>query len=531
MSLAKSIIEDHKRLKSKRLQWEDNWRDVNFFVMPNKNNVQDFLNKSKGESKFRGNLYDSSAIHFNELLASALHSMLTNPAVQWFELTTGDREIDKLPEVKNYLQKLVRKIHQVLNNSNFQTEIHEVYLDLGSMGTGVIFAEKDKDLVIRFSSRPVYEYWVQEDEKGMIEKVNSEKMMTKLQLAKRFPNANLESLKNVEEDKELKVIHSVFPREDRDVMKANIKTNMKYASVYVLEKEELVLDESGFKTFPFSIPRWIKITGEVYGRSPSMKALPDIKMLNTMMRTFIRAAQKVVDPPLMVPDDGFLGRVNTTPGGINSYRAGTKDVIFPLETKGQLGIGLEILEDARERIKKHYFIDQLQLKDGPQMTATEVNQRVDEHLRLLGPILGRLHFELLGPLIIRIIDIMKDANELPDNMPGQLADTNLDVFFSSQIAKAQRMGDARTLGQFMEVVAGMAQFDPSVLDNISMDELLLENAELYGVSQEILRTSQDREELRGARQNAQAQQEQMLREQHEAEVANKSAPAVKALKE
>jgi len=230
----------------------------------------------------------------------------------------------------------------------------------------------------------------------------------------------------------------------------------------------------------------------------------------------------------MVPDDGFLGRVNTTPGGINSYRSGTKDHIFPLETKGNIGIGMEILEDARERIKKHYFIDQLQLKDGPQMTATEVNQRVDEHLRLLGPILGRLHFEYLGPMIIRILDIMKEAKELPEGMPEELEDSNLDVFFSSQIAKAQRMGDARTLATFMEVAAGMAQIDPSVLDNIDMDRLIEINAELYGVNQEIFRTTEEKKELRESRAQAQQDAQQQQQEMHSGEVANKVAPAVTA---
>jgi len=527
--LAKAVIDRHKRLKAKRLQWDDRWREVNFFVLPNKDNI--YGTATAGEAKYRGNLYDSSAVHYNELLASALHSMLTNPSVQWFELTTGNREFDSKPEIKTYLQRMVRKIHQVLNNSNFQTEIHEIYLDLGAMGTGVLTIMPDKDNIMRFAANPIYNHWIEEDARGQVNVDHQEDELTLRQILDMYPKAK--GLEKFAENKKLDdkyvVIKAINPRENRDFKKSlKIKTNKKYASVHVLEKAQLVLKEDGFDTFPAAIPRWIKTTGETYGRSPSMKALPDVRMLNVQMKTHIRAGQKVVDPPLMVPDDGFLGRVNTTPGAINAYRSGSKDLIFPLETGGNLNISFEMLQDNRDRIKQHYFIDQLQLKDGPQMTATEVNQRVDEHLRLLGPVLGRLHFELLGPAIGRVIEIMKDANELPDNMPDELKDANIDVFFSSQIAKAQRFGEARTLQQFMETMAGVAQINPAVLDNIDFDMLTTINAELYGVNQEIFRGSNEVQQLRDQRAQAEQEAARQQQEQHQAEVANKVAPAVQA---
>lgn len=143
----------HEREKGKRANWEQHWFEIAELVIPRRDQIFETRNKVKGDKKNRKQ-YDASAPHFLELLASALHSMLTNPSVQFFELTTGDPEIDKNPEVRKWLQDLVRRIHQILNNSNFQTEIHEVYMDLGSLGTGVLRIEEDKDLVIRFKSSP-----------------------------------------------------------------------------------------------------------------------------------------------------------------------------------------------------------------------------------------------------------------------------------------------------------------------------------------------------------------------------------------
>src|SRR3546814_4077959 len=83
---------------------------------------------------------------------------------------------------------------------------------------------------------------------------------------------------------------------------------------------------------PYMVPRWSKDAGEIYGRSPGWNALPDQKMLNEMSRTVLKAAQKAVDPPLMVADDGVLMPLRTHPGGINVVRAGalSNDPLRPL---------------------------------------------------------------------------------------------------------------------------------------------------------------------------------------------------------
>ena len=100
--------------------------------------------------------------------------------------------------------------------------------------------------------------------------------------------------------------------------------NMDFISCHVHEESGALLRESGFREFPYVVPRYLKSSSnEIYGRSPAMNALPDVKMLNTMSKTTIKAAQKQIDPPLMVPDDGFVLPVRTVPGGLNFYRYGT----------------------------------------------------------------------------------------------------------------------------------------------------------------------------------------------------------------
>lgn len=527
-----SIIDIYNKLK-KRANWEQHWYEVSRLVIPRRDQVFDTFNKTKGDKK-RRDQYDASSEHYMELLASALHSMLTNPTLNWFELTTDNRELNKDVKVRRYLQKLVRHIHQVLNNSNFQTAIHEVYIDLASLGTSVLRIEEDDETIMRFKSSPINEHYIMEDFKGQVDTIYTEVSMTVRQAVQEFGKEAFENsklkklLKSPTEN--MNILHVVRPRKDILVEKKGPK-NFAFESVYIDLTTETLMKESGFREFPYAVSRWNKSSGEMYGRSPAMKALPDIKMINSMMRDTIRAAQKRTDPPMFLPDEGIIGPINITPGGINFYRAGTPSrdgsLFKSFGTEANPSIGIDIMRDVRERIKNAFFIDQLQLRDGPQMTATEVNQRTDEHLRLLGPILGRLHYELLKPLISRIISIMKRRNEMPPGMPDALANSNIDVFFSSQIARAQRMSEGNNLLRTFNMIGPMLEGSPESADIIDFDEAVRFAADINGLPDELLKTKEAVEELRQQRAEAQQRQQQQQEQLMQAETMNKAAPMIK----
>lgn len=520
--LAKKVKKIHGNMKGKRSNWDSHWQEVTDYVLPRKNDVTTGRDKVGGEKKtYR--VYDSTAIQAVEILASALQGMLTNPATQWFDLTTGIPEIDSLAHVRAWLQKAARRIVQVLNNSNFQTEIHEVYTDIGSIGTAALRMEDDDKTFVRFKASPIYEHYIKENHKGLIDCVSRELKMDGRQINQRW---NLKKVKErldpmerykvdkIDEDrmKEWNMLHFVSPREDLDEELLPKKgRKFKFVSIYVIEDLDIVMDVGGFEEFPYAIPRWTKTSGEVYGRSPAIKSLADIKMINQMMKTTIRAAQKIVDPPLQAPDDGILLPIKANPGGLNYYRAGTADRIVPLDTGGRIDISQQIMEDVRRRIREAFFIDQLQLVEGPQMTATEVLQRTEEKLRMLGPVLGRLHFELLTPLIDRVFGILARKGELPEDPPEELADLDLEVQFSSMIARAQRGIEADNIQRVMGIVAPMVDRMPEIMDNIDGDGLLKYLGNVFNVPQEMFRPEKDVEEQREAQ--AQQQQQQVALEQ------------------
>lgn len=257
-----------------------------------------------------------------------------------------------------------------------------------------------------------------------------------------------------------------------------------------------------------------------------MTALPDIKMLNKMSEVTIRAAQKQVDPPMMVPDDGFMLPIRTVPGGLNFYRSGTRDRIEPLNTGANTPLGLSMEEQRRQAIRSAFYVDQLTLMQGPQMTATEVIQRTEEKMRLLGPVLGRLQAELLQPMIQRSFNLLANQ-KLFAVAPDILSNSDIDIEYVSPIAKAQKQGDVRDALQLLEMLAPLTQLDQGVLDYIDADGMAKYLMDVLSVPATTVRgeieVAERREQRRVQEQQMMQQQEMMM----QAQAAGQAAPALK----
>jgi hypothetical protein len=253
-------------------------------------------------------------------------------------------------------------------------------------------------------------------------------------------------------------------------------------------------------------------------------------MINAMSRVTITAAQKQVDPPLMVPDDGFMLPIRTTPGGLNFYRGGTRDRIEPLQIGANNPLGLNLEEQRRTAIRAAFYVDQLVLGQGPQMTATEVVQRTEEKMRLLGPVLGRLQAELLQPMIERVFAVLNRQNKLPA-APEFLNDRDLDIEYVSPLAKAQRQSDVQGIVRLFELLSPLAGIDPTVFDHLDTDGLVRYMLHTLSIPARVTKGEGEIMRERSQRQE-QAQVQQELNEATQtAEALGSVAPAIKVLQQ
>ena len=526
--LTKTIMARFDRLKTGRQNWETHWQEVADYMQPRKADVT--KTRSRGDKRTEL-IFDSSPIQAVELLAASLHGMLTNPSTPWFSLRYKDQGLDADDEAKLWLEGVTETMYTAFNRSNFQQEIFELYHDLITFGTAAMFIEEDQSDLLKFSTRHINEIYVTENDKGRIDTVYRKFKITLRAAAQQFGGGLSEEAKRrVDKDPfdEIDILHAVYPRQDFNPTKKD-KQNMEFESVYVEYKNGNELSVGGFVEFPFVVPRYLKASHEIYGRSPAMTALPDVKMLNEMSKTTIKAAQKQVDPPLLVPDDGFLLPVRTVPGGLNFYRSGTRDRIEPLNIGANNPLGLNMEEQRRTAIRNVFYVDQLLLQQGPQMTATEVIQRNEEKMRLLGPVLGRLQSELLKPMIDRCFAILLRNNQFapaPDFLSGQ----DIEIEYVSPLAKAQKSTELSSITRAIEILGSLANVAP-VFDYINFDALVKHVADLVGVPQKVLKLQSQVNAEREQQAQLAEQQAQMQQMQQVADAGGKIAPLAKALPE
>ena len=524
---AKNLLKRFDRLKSQRQNWESHWQEVADYMQPRKADVT--KSRSKGDKRTEL-IFDGSPLQSVELLAASLHGMLTNPSTPWFSLRFKQDDMENEDEAKEWLESATETMYTAFNKSNFQQEIFELYHDLITFGTAAMFIEEDDEDVLKFSTRHINEIYIAENDKGRIDTVFRKFRLSARAAMQKFGDVSTNISMTATKDpyEEVEIMHAVYPRSDFDPKKQD-KENMPFESIYLDAESGDELSVSGFREFPFVVPRYLKASHEIYGRSPAMTALPDVKMLNEMSKTTIKSAQKQVDPPLLVPDDGFMLPVRTVPGGLNFYRAGTRDRIEPLNIGANTPLGLNMEEQRRNSIRNAFYVNQLMMQSGPQMTATEVIQRNEEKMRLLGPVLGRLQSELLKPLIDRAFSLILRKN-LFKPAPEFLAGQDVEIEYVSPLAKAQKSNELQSIMRAIEIMGSLSNVAP-VFDHINMDKLVRHLADIVGVPQKILKPQS---ELNAERQQAAQQQEQMQQMQQVqqlAEAGGKVAPLAKALPE
>lgn len=452
---------------------------------------RDFTTDASPGRKRMSRIYDTTGMQAVTMLSSALHSFLTNPAMRWFTLKFEDNALDDDEEGRLWLDAVEDRMLAEFNapDSNFASQIHEVYLDQVAFGTAGLYIGERTGRTMLFSARPLGELSISESASGRVDTVYRKFKFTARQAEQVFGDRIGAKIRNAlntgKPDQKFEFLHVVKPRENGRADAVNA-TDLPFASFYVSLEDKTIVDEGGYHEMPYMVPRWSKDAGELYGRAPGWNALPEQKMLNEMSKTVLKAAQKAVDPPLIVADDGVIMPLRTQPGGINVVRSGAlqNDPLRPLLADARLDIGLEMMEQRREAVRSAFHYNLLQLFQDPRMTATQVLQLVQEMQRLLGPMLGRQQSELLEPMVDRVFGILLRAGELPPP-PDSIAGEEVLVEYNSPVAAAQKAGDAQAVEFAWAAAQAIAQTNPEVLDQLNPDESLKVISEARGAPQRI----------------------------------------------
>lgn len=503
-----SRVDQYKKrfnqLKAQRSNFEAHWESISKVVRPEAGSFTTLTN-TKGR-KTGALLYDSTGLHANELLASGFFSHLTNPTTKWFMLEIEDPKLNASRDVKIWLEKVSEIMFTEIQRpvTGFVTASQECFMDYGAYGNCIMFVTEQDDN-LSFSALPLQECFFMENDQGRVKALYRNFLRTVSQLVERYGIDNVH--KDVrklfiegELDKEIPCLHVIEPE------------NRRYSSVYIDMEHDHILSESFFVEMPFMAARFQKTSYEIYGRGPGSTALADLQMLQEMCSTVLRGAQKIVDPPLAVADNAFIDPIRMYPGAVNYMRSvGAAVPLQPIQTAGQPQLGEDIAEGYRNRIREIFYVNQLQLNRGPEMTATEVIQRTEENMLIMGPIMGRALTELLSPCIQRVFGILLRAGKLPEP-PEELMNSGarLRIAYTSPMVKIQDQGAAQGLMRAFQLIMPLASIDQAALEVYNVEEIARDLNDMYALSPRYVRSKEELEEIRA--QKAQQQQEAMAQQ-------------------
>ncbi len=541
MPTPEELIRTFERRVEKDATWRALWQELFDFTVPRKNEV---TRRGTAGQKRTSHLYDSVAPDSVQVLAAAIHGAVTSPTSLWTTFDFENEELRDDEEAVEWLQRGNEKMYRRVQNSNFDSEIQEVYTEVVSAGTGAIFT--DATLVakskwnptgfggFRYESLPIGTYVIAENEFGLVDTLQSQVQMSVRAAIDKFgvhavPQTYHTWFKK-DQDRPVELLHSVFPRLGGRSAVGTAAKRLPWASHWVDMKEKHLLRESGFHEFPYAVVRWTKSAREMWGRGPAEIALPDIRTLNEGVKLRLQGWAIAVRPPMEAKHRGIVGKISTQPSAVNYSRE--MGNLKPIDFGAKFDVANFNEQQLRERIQAIFFIDKLQLPNKSIITATEAMQRVRAMHRILGPTLGRLDYELLRKIVQRQFNLMLRAGEF-DPIPQSVLDAaendsaNIEIEFDGPLARAQRVQDLESMSEFVNAVVPLREVSPEALDNVDFDKYVREAAKATTMTK-LLRATPTVDKMRTARAeaNAAAVESQNVRE--DAAALGQAAPALQA---
>ncbi|WP_298069429.1 portal protein [uncultured Mailhella sp.] len=518
----------YEQLRTDRAGWDSAWRDLSELFLPCRWR-SDSDNTAHLSPKIATRLVNSAGVLAMRTLAAGMQGGMTSPVRPWFRLVLkGEQDGRGESGVNAWLDEVTQTMQVLFHQSNFYTAVHGLYADLGTFGTGLLIETADAD-GIHFHLVRAGEYVLDINGRGEVDTFFRHISMTARQIVdlwgrgENVPQYILSAADAMAgSTARFDVVHAVYPRKDMKAGQVMGPESKPFASVYFLPggsgassvgSRPSVLDEGGFDMFPAFAPRWDINGSDVYGRSPAMDVTPDCRMLQAMTRTLREMQHKIADPPLVADSALKSFGVRLAPSALN-YVDTTRTGMTPVTPIHQpepaaLNFTMQGIKDVERIIYDGLYTDLFRMlidDDRRQITATEIQAKQQEKMMLIGPVVERLHKELLEPLIQRTFALMRDWGALPE-APEGMDGTALDVTFESVLAQAQRMTATSAIDQGLAFVVQAAQADPSVMDTLDMDAMSKAYLDRIGMPGSCLRDEDDIAALRQQRAEAQAQQE------------------------
>jgi len=526
----KELVKINDNLKQDRSLWDTMWKEIADNIVFRKASI---VGKVEAGVKLTQKMFDSTATMAAEDLAAWIHGNLTSMGMDWFSLKVGGALKDD-KDVQGWLEECKEIQFGYLRDSNFAGEWIEVLNDLVTFCTGALFVEENEITKAGFNgfnfiSMPPGSYAIMEGRDGRVKGLFREFEIRAQEAIERWPDTVSAELKKDAEKNPAKMhlfLHACFPR---DWFGAKHKTQKPFVSYNVDVRKKTIMSTGGYDDFRYFVIPWRRESGESYGRGPGWTALPDIKTIHKASELALKEWALAILPPLAMVDQGVIGSVRLTPGGLTVVKK--ENDLKPIITGAKFSENRVKKEDLKASIREIFHGDKVKFipprDQTGQMTAYEVARRYQLAQQLLGPTFGNIVFHGLDRIIETTFNMLNRSGAFPE--PPVEIPENVKVEYESPLAKAQRVAEIEAINSTLEAAAGMAELKPDIMDNFKLDETAVFVAEVMGYPSKLINSEDEKNEIRTARAEAQKKQEELEQAALMAKAAKDGAGAVKDL--
>jgi len=529
-------------LSAELSSWNSHYLQLVESFMPRRGK---FVRTDRNRGARKNNLINNTPLFARRTLASGLMTGVTSPARPWFKLVPGDPNVPAVGVVSEWLETVEKKMYQIFASSNLYKALPTLYSELGVVGTACIFQDEDFENVTRFTTFTVGEYMIGLNGELKVDTFAREYQLTVYQVVNQF---GLDKVSNSVKDLYergsygtwVDVSHLIEPVDVKDFNDLKLPDKFKFRSIYwepgATDIGNKFLRVKGYEEFPVHSPRWQARAGDTYGESPGMEALGDARALQVQEKEKGKAIAKMVAPPTLAPST-FKGKPLSVLPGANNFGDDPSGAFRPVyQVDPRVNELTQDISLTEQRINRAFFVDMFLMIQNDirnqRATATEIAERHEEKLLMLGPVLESLHDELLDPLIDRTFNMIVRLSEpgwagkggmIIPPPPKELTGSELKVEYISILANAQKSAASGSIEHFLGFAANLAQLKPEALDKLDADGLMDTMSNDLSVPQSIVLST---EEVKGIReQRAQQQQQQQQQEQsaNAVDVAHKAS--------
>jgi hypothetical protein len=494
-----------------RSSYDGHWDECANFIRPRrqKRHVTD---KNKGDRRNQ-NIINSIATRASRTLSSGLHSGMSSPARPWQRCSIADKDLARFKPVQAYLEQVNELVLGQYGLANVYNSLPTTYGDCGDFGTGCMSMLPDTKDVLRTRVYPIGSYGIGLDSRGLATTFVRDYSLTVYQVIEefglinggtdidwtRFSRAVKTAWDKGEYETQIALTWIVTPNPNHNPDSPLPKFFKWQSCIYETgNNERSFVKETGYRYFPFLVPRWDVTDDDVYATDwPAAIALGDIKGLQIMAREKAKAVQKKVTPAMVASYELKTQATSSIPGGV-TY---TRDPQHGFKPAYQIDIDLGDLRlDMNEieyAIDDAYFRPLFQMLShadrvgaNPQKTAFEIAERKEEKMLALGPTLERFNDELFDPMFDIAFYLLEEAGNLPE-APQELDGVEIKPQYTSILAQAQKLVGVTAQDRLLQTAAQMAQLWPDIKYKVDAKRALDNYGEMYGTDPLIIRTNEE----------------------------------------